>query len=47
MELSVAPLLLGGAIRVADSRVRHDFTLVSRALKLGMFLGIAAIALGA
>lgn len=47
MELSVAPLLLGGAIRVADSRVRHDFTLTSRALKLGMFLGIAAIALGA
>jgi geranylgeranylglycerol-phosphate geranylgeranyltransferase len=47
MELSVAPVLLAGAMRVADSRTHHDYTLISRALKLGMFLGIAAIALGA
>ncbi len=47
MELSVAPVLLLGALRVSDSRLRRDFTLTSRALKLGMFLGIAAIWLGA
>lgn len=47
MELMVAPILLSGAARVAASNSRHDFTLTSRTLKLGMFLGIAAIALGA
>ena len=47
MELMVAPVLLSGAIRVAGSRVRREFTLTSRLLKLGMFLGIAAIWLGA
>jgi geranylgeranylglycerol-phosphate geranylgeranyltransferase len=47
MELMVAPALLSSAIRVAGSRVRRDFTLTSRMLKLGMFLGIAAIWLGA
>jgi geranylgeranylglycerol-phosphate geranylgeranyltransferase len=47
MELLVAPVLLISALRVSDSRLRRDFTLTSRMLKLGMFLGIAAIALGA
>ncbi|HET6349081.1 MAG TPA: geranylgeranylglycerol-phosphate geranylgeranyltransferase [Candidatus Krumholzibacteria bacterium] len=47
MELLVAPVLLGGAVRVTGSTHRRDYTLTSRALKLGMFLGIAAIALGA
>jgi geranylgeranylglycerol-phosphate geranylgeranyltransferase len=45
MELSVAPLLLSGAIRVANAR--DGLTHTIRALKLGMFLGIAAIWLGA
>lgn len=47
MELLVAPILMVGAMRVAACDNRHDYTLISRALKLGMFLGIAAIALGA
>jgi len=47
MELFVAPILLSSALRVAGSDRRRDFTLTSRALKTGMFLGIAAIALGA
>lgn len=45
MELSVAPLLLSGAMRVANAC--DGFTHTIRALKLGMFLGIAAILLGA
>jgi geranylgeranylglycerol-phosphate geranylgeranyltransferase len=47
MELGVAPVLLIGALRVSDSRLRRDFILTSRMLKLGMFLGIAGVALGA
>ena len=47
MESLVAPVLLMSALRVSDSRLRRDFTLTSRLLKLGMFLGIAGIALGA
>ncbi|HKW15492.1 MAG TPA: geranylgeranylglycerol-phosphate geranylgeranyltransferase [Candidatus Krumholzibacteria bacterium] len=47
MELLVAPTLLSGAMRVASSTDKHAFTLTSRMLKLGMFLGIAGIALGA
>jgi geranylgeranylglycerol-phosphate geranylgeranyltransferase len=47
MELTVAPVLLLGALRVSNSRLRRDFSLTSRMLKLGMFLGIAAIWLGA
>jgi geranylgeranylglycerol-phosphate geranylgeranyltransferase len=47
MELLVAPVLMFGALRVAGSDSRSDYTKTSRALKLGMFLGIAAIALGA
>jgi geranylgeranylglycerol-phosphate geranylgeranyltransferase len=47
MELWVAPVLLGSAVRVAASSNRRDYTLTTRALKLGMFLGIVAIALGA
>ena len=45
MELSVAPLLLSGAMRVANAR--DGFTLTTRLLKLGMFLGTAAILFGA
>jgi geranylgeranylglycerol-phosphate geranylgeranyltransferase len=47
MEALVAPVLLAGSMRVAGSNNRRDFTTTSRALKLGMFVGIAAIALGA
>jgi len=47
MELAVAPLLLSGAMRVVNASARRQFTLTSRLLKLGMFLGIAAIWLGA
>jgi geranylgeranylglycerol-phosphate geranylgeranyltransferase len=47
MELLVVPVLLSGAMRIASSDDRRAFTLTSRMLKLGMFLGIAAIALGA
>jgi geranylgeranylglycerol-phosphate geranylgeranyltransferase len=47
MQLLVVPVLLLGALRVAGSDRRDDFTKTSRSLKLGMFVGIAAIALGA
>jgi geranylgeranylglycerol-phosphate geranylgeranyltransferase len=47
MELFVVPVLLLSAMRVAGSESRDDFTATSRSLKLGMFVGIAAIALGA
>jgi len=47
MEILVAPVLLMGAMRIAASTEQRDFTITCRALKLGMFLGIAAIALGA
>jgi geranylgeranylglycerol-phosphate geranylgeranyltransferase len=47
MELLVAPVLLIGALRISDSRLRRDFSVTSRMLKLGMFVGIAAIWLGA
>jgi len=47
MELFVMPVLLFGATRVAGSADRDDYTRTTRALKLGMFVGIAAIALGA
>lgn len=47
MELFVVPVLLAGAMRVAGSDDRRLFTRTSRSLKLGMFVGIAAIALGA
>jgi geranylgeranylglycerol-phosphate geranylgeranyltransferase len=47
MELLVAPVLLFGALRVSNSDSRRDYTITSRALKIGMFLGIAAITLGA
>lgn len=47
MELLVAPVLLFGALSVAGSERRLDYTRTSRALKLGMFAGIVAIVLGA
>lgn len=47
MEFLVVPILLSGAIRVAQCDRRSDFTFTSRALKLGMFLGTAAILFGA
>lgn len=47
MELFVVPVLLAGAMRVSGSNDRGAFALTSRMLKLGMFVGIAAIALGA
>jgi 4-hydroxybenzoate polyprenyltransferase len=47
MELVVVPILLVGSMRVADSDNRRDFAFTSRALKLGMFVGIVAIAAGA
>lgn len=47
MELFVAPVLLAGSMRVAGSAERRDFAFTSRALKLGMFVGIVAIAIGA
>jgi geranylgeranylglycerol-phosphate geranylgeranyltransferase len=47
MELLVAPVLFSGAMRVAASSDRRAFTITSRLLKLGMFLGIAGVALGA
>jgi geranylgeranylglycerol-phosphate geranylgeranyltransferase len=47
MELLVAPILMMSAVRVSESRLRRDFTVTSRMLKLGMFVGIAAIWLGA
>jgi hypothetical protein len=47
MEILVAPVLLMGAMRIAASTQQRYFTITCRALKLGMFLGIAAIALGA
>lgn len=47
MELFVAPVLLAAALRVASSDDRGAFRTTSRSLKLGMFLGIVAIALGA
>jgi len=47
MELLVAPVLLFGALSVAGSERRIDYTRTSRALKLGMFAGIVAIVLGA
>lgn len=47
MELLVVPVLLASAMRVAGSDNRRDYTATSRSLKLGMFVGIAAIALGA
>ncbi|HEX6790879.1 MAG TPA: geranylgeranylglycerol-phosphate geranylgeranyltransferase [Candidatus Krumholzibacteria bacterium] len=47
MDLCVVPVLLAGALRVAGTSERAAFTRTSRSLKLGMFLGIVAIALGA
>ena len=47
MELLVVPVLLASALRVAGSESRRDYTTTTRSLKLGMFVGIAAIALGA
>jgi geranylgeranylglycerol-phosphate geranylgeranyltransferase len=47
MELMVVPVLLASALRVAGSAERHDYTITARSLKLGMFVGIVAIALGA
>jgi geranylgeranylglycerol-phosphate geranylgeranyltransferase len=43
----VVPVLLLGALRVAGSDQQRDYARTSRALKLGMFAGIAAIVLGA
>ena len=47
MELMVVPVLLTSALRVAGSAERRDYTTTTRSLKLGMFVGIVAIALGA
>jgi geranylgeranylglycerol-phosphate geranylgeranyltransferase len=47
MELFVVPVLLAAALRLAGSGDRRDYTMTTRSLKLGMFVGIAAIALGA
>ncbi len=47
MELVVAPILLAAALCVAGSDDRRAFTRTSRSLKVGMFVGILAIALGA
>jgi geranylgeranylglycerol-phosphate geranylgeranyltransferase len=47
MEILVVPVLVGGAVVVARRPERHIFGRVSRALKLAMFAGIVAIALGA
>jgi geranylgeranylglycerol-phosphate geranylgeranyltransferase len=47
MELLVVPILLSGAMRVTECDRRREFTLTSRLLKLGMFLGIASILFGA
>ena len=47
MELMVVPVLLASALRVAASAERRDYTTTTRSLKLGMFVGIVAIALGA
>ena len=47
MELLVAPVLIAGALAVARRPERGVFARVSRALKLAMFAGIVAIALGA
>lgn len=43
----VVPVLVAGAIAVAGAEDRKPFARTSRALKLAMFAGIAAIALGA
>ena len=47
MELAVVPVLLSSAMRVTNNSERSQFRLTSRLLKLGMFLGIAAVWLGA
>ncbi|HEU4365323.1 MAG TPA: geranylgeranylglycerol-phosphate geranylgeranyltransferase [Candidatus Krumholzibacteria bacterium] len=47
MELLVAPVLIAGALAVTRRPERGVFARVSRALKLAMFAGIVAIALGA
>lgn len=47
MELLVAPVLVVGAVAVVRRPERRVFGRVSRALKLAMFAGIVAIALGA
>ena len=47
MELAVVPVLLSSAMRVTNNSERGQFRLTSRLLKLGMFLGIAAVWLGA
>ena len=46
METLVVPVLVGGAVAVARRPERRTFGRVSRALKLAMFAGIVAIALG-
>jgi len=47
MELLVSPVLVGGALAVLRHPRRTVFRRVSHALKLAMFAGILAIALGA
>jgi len=46
MELVVVPLLVIGAVMVTRHPEKATFGRVSRLLKLGMFAGIAAIAIG-
>jgi geranylgeranylglycerol-phosphate geranylgeranyltransferase len=46
MGLLVAPVLIAGALAIARRPERRVFGRVSRGLKLAMFAGIAAIALG-
>jgi geranylgeranylglycerol-phosphate geranylgeranyltransferase len=47
MGLLVTPTLVAGALVVADAKDRRVFARTSRALKLAMFAGIAAVAAGA
>jgi hypothetical protein len=47
MGIFVVPALAVGAVHVAGAADRRAFARTSRALKLAMFVGIAAIAAGA